>query len=73
MIRSHEFKCLGPAAPGPVTISGGLACFPWDGKTRAEILRAADNALLAAKRAGKNRIVLAEKAPADEPIEPAGS
>jgi diguanylate cyclase (GGDEF)-like protein len=59
-IREHDFKCLGPDAPGPVTLSGGLACFPWDGKARPEILRAADEALLAAKREGKNRIVLAE-------------
>ena len=61
VIRDHDFKCLGTRAPGPVTISGGLACFPWDGKTRAELLHAADNALLSAKRGGKNHIVLAEK------------
>gem|GEM_PF-524100 len=72
VIRGHDFKCLGPAAPGPVTISGGLACFPWDGKTRVELLRAADTALLAAKKAGKNRIVLAEKTPADERTEATG-
>lgn len=58
-IREHDFKCLGREAPGPVTLSGGLACFPWDGQTRAAILRAADEALLAAKRTGKNRIALA--------------
>ncbi len=60
-IGEHAFKCLGPGAPGPVTISGGLACFPWDGKTPAEILRAADTALRAAKRGGKNHILLSEK------------
>lgn len=65
VIRGHAFKCLGPHAPGPVTISGGLACFPWDGKTRSEVMRAADAALLEAKRTGKNRVVLAEKT-ADE-------
>jgi len=59
VIRKHAFKCLGPEAPGPITISGGLACFPWDGKTPTELLRAADEALLAAKRTGKNRIALA--------------
>lgn len=58
-IHRHSFKCLGPNAPGPLTISGGLACFPWDGKTRSELTNAADAALLAAKRTGKNRIVLA--------------
>jgi len=60
-IRQHAFKCLGPGAPGPITLSGGLACFPWDGKTRADILHAADTALLTAKRGGKNHILLAEK------------
>lgn len=64
VIGEHAFKCLGPGAPGPVTISGGLACFPWDGKTRAELLRAADEALLAAKRGGKNHIVLTDAASA---------
>jgi two-component system cell cycle response regulator len=61
VIREHEFKCVGPGAPGPVTLSGGLACFPWDGKTRAEIVRAADAALLAAKRNGKDHIELAAR------------
>lgn len=58
-IRGHNFQCLGPSAPGPITISGGLACFPWDGQTRAELLQAADAALLNAKRLGKNCIELA--------------
>ncbi len=58
-IHQHSFRCLGPEAPGPVTISGGLACFPWDGKTCDDIVRSADEALLAAKRTGKNQIVLA--------------
>jgi diguanylate cyclase (GGDEF)-like protein len=58
-IAEHDFECLGPDAPGPVTISGGLACFPWNGNTRAQLLAAADEALLEAKRTGKNRIRLA--------------
>ncbi|MCH9003418.1 MAG: GGDEF domain-containing protein [Planctomycetes bacterium] len=44
--------------PGPVTISGGLATYPWDAATATELLARADEALLAAKRAGKNRIFL---------------
>ncbi len=67
-IREHQFECFGPDAPGPVTISGGLACFPWHGDTRDELMRAADAALGEAKRTGKNRIALAgdpdEAAPA---------
>ncbi|MFH1748524.1 MAG: diguanylate cyclase [Planctomycetota bacterium] len=62
-MTAHEFKCLGPEAPGPVTISGGIACYPWDGHTRAELLRAADDAMLAAKQTGKNRIELARSSP----------
>ena len=43
---------------GQLTISGGLATFPWDARTRDELIEKADEALLAAKRAGKNRIYL---------------
>ncbi len=66
-MQRHAFKCLGRGAPGPVTFSGGLACFPWDGQTRLEILRAADAALLTAKRGGKNHILLAEKTANGDP------
>jgi diguanylate cyclase (GGDEF)-like protein len=58
-IGAHQFTCLGAAAPGPVTISGGLACYPWNGRDRASLLTAADQALLCAKRTGKNQIALA--------------
>ena len=39
-------------------ISGGLATYPWDASSREELFTKADDALLAAKRAGKNRILL---------------
>lgn len=58
-IEGHEFHFLGADSPGPVTISGGLATFPWDGTTCDQLLRAADNALMNAKRTGKNTIGLA--------------
>lgn len=60
-IAQHEFQCLGSDAPGPVTISGGLASFPWNGNTREQLMSAADKALLKAKRTGKNQIHLAGK------------
>ena len=63
VIGSHSFKCLGPHAPGPLTISGGLASFPWDGHTREQLLRAADTALLAAKHSGKDKLELASGPP----------
>ncbi|GAI52807.1 unnamed protein product, partial [marine sediment metagenome] len=43
---------------GVLTISGGLASFPHDGSTAQELFVQADNALLEAKRSGKNRIYL---------------
>jgi len=49
---------LGPAGKGVLTISGGLATFPRDGRTNVELFQQADKALLEAKRSGKNRIYL---------------
>jgi diguanylate cyclase (GGDEF)-like protein len=42
-----------------VTISAGLAAFPVDGRTEAELLRKADQALYRAKSAGRNQVRLA--------------
>lgn len=49
---------LGPMGKGVLTISGGLASFPRDGRTIQELFEQADKALLEAKRSGKNRIYL---------------
>lgn len=57
-MRTQTFDCLGPSGTGRLTISGGLATFPWDGRTPDALIHKADQALLAAKRAGKNRIFL---------------
>jgi diguanylate cyclase (GGDEF)-like protein len=43
----------------PVTASMGVSAFPGDGATAAELLRAADEALLVAKRTGRDRVVAA--------------
>ena len=40
----------------PLTVSIGLACHPHDGGTANELFKAADAALLRAKRLGKNRV-----------------
>lgn len=48
-----------PGVPRTVTISAGVAAFPTHGKTRDELIRAADNSLYAAKQAGRNRVCLA--------------
>jgi diguanylate cyclase (GGDEF)-like protein/putative nucleotidyltransferase with HDIG domain len=42
----------------PVTISFGVASYPHHGETAASLLRAADEALYAAKGSGRNRTVL---------------
>ena len=51
-----------PGVPRTVTISAGVAAFPAHGKTRDELIRAADNGLYAAKQAGRNRVCLASQA-----------
>lgn len=56
-LRSQRFSRLGPEG-GTVTISGGLATYPWDASSMDELLSKADQALLSAKRAGKNRVVV---------------
>jgi diguanylate cyclase (GGDEF)-like protein len=40
----------------PLRISAGVSTYPFDGATAAELLRAADQALYAAKAAGKDRV-----------------
>ncbi|MFQ5410642.1 MAG: diguanylate cyclase [Phycisphaerae bacterium] len=57
-LRAHTFQRLGPEAQGSLTISGGLAQFPAQAATAAELLEAADTALLQAKKAGKDRFWL---------------
>jgi diguanylate cyclase (GGDEF)-like protein/putative nucleotidyltransferase with HDIG domain len=42
----------------PITISFGVACHPQDGETAGSLLRAADEALFAAKDNGRDRTVL---------------
>ncbi len=53
-----DLHLLGPAGEGVLTISGGLSSFPRDGATVEQLFEQADQALLDAKRRGKNRIYL---------------
>jgi hypothetical protein len=41
----------------PLSVSGGIATYPFDGATSSMLIRAADQALYAAKDGGKDRIV----------------
>jgi diguanylate cyclase (GGDEF)-like protein len=54
MVEGWQF----PGVPRTVTISAGAAAFPAHGKSRDEMIRAADNGLYAAKQAGRNRVCL---------------
>ncbi len=49
---------LGVDAPGQLSISGGLATFPWDGDDSAALLRIADHRALQSKRKGKNCLTI---------------
>ncbi|MFP4144851.1 MAG: GGDEF domain-containing protein [Phycisphaeraceae bacterium] len=55
-ICAHRFPKLADEAPGTLTISGGLASFPWDGRRPEELLNEADQMALRSKRQGKNAI-----------------
>lgn len=43
-----------------LTVSGGIACYPVHGTTAEAVVDAADQAMYVAKKAGKNRMLLAE-------------
>ncbi|HEY0008894.1 MAG TPA: GGDEF domain-containing protein [Tepidisphaeraceae bacterium] len=54
-----EFNALGPTGRGVLTISGGMAIYPYDARTAEELIEAADHALMfGAKKGGKNSIYL---------------
>lgn len=69
-VRAARFPKLGKDAPGRLSVSGGLATFPWDGRTPAELLARADAIALQSKRAGKGVIVLGPGADEPRPGEP---
>ena len=59
LISSPEFQVLGTTGQGSLTISGGLAVYPFDAQTPEGLIEAADRALMFdAKKSGKNSIFL---------------
>jgi diguanylate cyclase (GGDEF)-like protein len=55
-ICEMKFPKLGIDAPGTLSISGGLASFPWDSTDARGLLHHADQLSLMSKRKGKNAL-----------------
>jgi diguanylate cyclase (GGDEF)-like protein len=64
-ICQHRFPKLAEGGRDTLTISGGLASFPWDGQTPEQLLDLADRMLLKSKASGKNALTFGPGALAD--------
>ena len=65
LLTTQTFTGIGPAGQGTLTISGGLAVYPWHAASTQELIDAADKALMfTAKKSGKNSIYLVGGTPA---------
>ncbi|HUB25850.1 MAG TPA: diguanylate cyclase [Tepidisphaeraceae bacterium] len=59
LLESTSYSKLGTSGQGTLTISGGLAVFPYDAQDVDSLIKAADQALMfGAKRSGRNSIQL---------------
>ncbi len=56
-LRAYFAQHTAAELPSPVTISLGVAGYPTDGHDRESLIQAADAALYASKRLGRNRVV----------------
>lgn len=73
-IQQYEYPKEKNQPLGDLTISGGVASYPYDGRTTSELISAADEALYRAKRDGRNKVVVHEPkylSDSDESAEPA--
>lgn len=55
-ICDHRFPKLAEDAPGTLTVSGGLATFPWDAGDARTLIELADALAIESKRHGKNAL-----------------
>ena len=59
LMSSEEFPLLGQTGKGSLTVSAGLAVFPWDATDADTLIREADKRLMmGAKKNGKNAIYI---------------
>ena len=69
LLATQNFPGLGTAGQGTLTISGALAVYPYDANTAADLIQAADRALMfKAKQSGKNSIFLVGEQPPSDPV-----
>ncbi|HTV48286.1 MAG TPA: GGDEF domain-containing protein [Phycisphaerae bacterium] len=68
-VEDHPWNTEGGPIAGKLSISGGLATFPWDAQNLHDLMIVADGELMRAKSLGKNAIVLAgpEQSPPTQP------
>ncbi len=60
-VENHPFAEASHQPLGKLSVSIGIATFPFDGHTAEEILKAADQAVYASKKNGRNRITVTEQ------------
>lgn len=59
LISSEEFPLLGQTGKGVLTVSAGLAVFPYEAASAGDLIKEADKRLmLGAKRSGKNSVFI---------------
>ena len=72
-LRTAVARRLMPDSVGRVTVSIGVALWPQDGESAAEVIRRADEALYESKQTGRNRVTLWRDQAPSEPPAPARS
>lgn len=67
LMAEPDFFALGATGKGTLSISGGMAVYPFDAQNAQDLIEAADRALIfSSKRSGKNRLSLVGEDPAPE-------
>ena len=72
-IADHHFPKLAERAKGSLTISGGLATFPWDAHDVEELIERADHLALVSKKHGKNVLTIGNSPEEQDPSDSDGN